>query len=102
MAFMHWVELHDNHAAFAFGTDGQMVYMASSPRFPVYQVDFGWGTSAAVRCVKVHGDGELVIFGGNSRSGHGDVEICTALPANVMKRLFEDPHFLGQTPISYL
>ncbi|KAI5056509.1 hypothetical protein GOP47_0028327 [Adiantum capillus-veneris] len=98
--FMHFLEAHGNSFASAVqavrGSKGHNV--ASSPRFPVYQVDFGWGNPVAARAAKVGGEGELVLFGGRPGSSQGDVEICTALPRSVLKRLLEDPLFLAKLP----
>ncbi|KAI5056510.1 hypothetical protein GOP47_0028328 [Adiantum capillus-veneris] len=97
---MHFLETHDNSFLSAIGKlrRGKGHNVASSPRFPVYQVDFGWGKPVAARAAKIVGEGELVLFGGRPGSSEGDVEICTALPRNVLKRLLEDPLFLPNLP----
>eukprot|EP00250_Pteridium_aquilinum_P021241 c25065_g1_i1 orf=297-1838(-) len=101
VSFMHWLETHDNRIVSAYpNLKGEFINVASSPRFPVYQVDFGWGKPTAVRSAKVHGNGEIVFFGGRPGSVQGDVEICTALPATVLKRLLKDPLFLAKPPCS--
>lgn len=94
---MHWLELHDNRLATEFKIDGSFMSVASSPRFPVYEVDFGWGRPAAVRSVKVPGNGEMVVFGGRPGSMTGDVEICMPLPSHVMQKLLHDPLFLASS-----
>ena len=98
---MHWLDLHGNRFVELWqGWFGlEQMNVASSPRFPAYKVDFGWGFPAAVRSSKVPGDGEMVLFGGRPGSGEGDMEICMALPSPVMKRLLDDPSFLAK-PIS--
>ena len=98
---MHWLELHGNRFVELAHTwiGSVQVNVSSSPRFPVYKVDFGWGCPAAVRSPKVPGNGEMVLFGGRPGSGEGDMEICLALPSPVMKRLLDDPSFLAK-PIS--
>ena len=98
---MHWLELHGNRFLELAHTwiDIIQVNVASSPRFPAYKVDFGWGCPSAVRSPKVPGNGEMVLFGGRPGSADGDMEICLALPSPVMKRLLNDPSFLGK-PIS--
>eukprot|EP00250_Pteridium_aquilinum_P021243 c25065_g1_i3 orf=297-1841(-) len=102
VGFMHWLETHDNRMidAYVSSVKGKSLNVASSPRFPVYQVDFGWGKPVAVRPVKVRGDGEFVFFGGRPGSIQGDMEICTALPATVLRRLLKDPLFLAKPPCS--
>eukprot|EP00249_Psilotum_nudum_P035898 c5845_g1_i1 orf=283-1698(+) len=84
---MHWLELNNN----SFGgkwlaTEGLMV--SSSTRFPVYDVDYGWGRPAAVRTVAIHGEGELVLFAG--REGGGSVDVCLLLEEDAMGRLSGD------------
>ncbi|MCO5562497.1 hypothetical protein L7F22_016124 [Adiantum nelumboides] len=102
-AFMNWLEMHDNRMM-SGDRDNMPVMMglnvASSPHFPAYEVDFGWGKPTAVRTVKVTGNGELVLFGGRPGSKVGDVEICTALPSDVLKYLLRDPEFLPKPPAS--
>lgn len=102
VALMHWLELHDNRIFPTFKPLGPSINVASSPRFPAYQVDFGWGRPAAVRSVKVQVDGEMVLFGGRPGSDPGDVEICLALSASAMKRLLKDPQFLATPPTNPL
>ncbi|KAH7283335.1 hypothetical protein KP509_34G001900 [Ceratopteris richardii] len=79
---------------------GMSINVASSPRFPAYEVDFGWGKPSAVRSPRVPSLGEIVLFGGNPKLGEGDVEICVALPHDTLKRLLEDSTFLAITPSS--
>ncbi|KAI5076870.1 hypothetical protein GOP47_0008935 [Adiantum capillus-veneris] len=75
---MNWLEIHDNRqlviSAFRAMPVMQGLNVASSPRFPAYKVDFGWGKPAAVRTVKVTKDGELIFFGGRLGSKQGDVD----------------------------
>ncbi|KAH7295174.1 hypothetical protein KP509_27G036000 [Ceratopteris richardii] len=99
VSFMHWMETHNNSMRGAISRPrplGKGHNVASSPWFPAYQVDFGWGKPSAVRAVKVHGDGELVLFGGRPGSAKGDIEICTALPGEVLTRLLKDSAFLAE------
>eukprot|EP00250_Pteridium_aquilinum_P012058 c20484_g1_i1 orf=137-1627(-) len=103
VGYMHWLEIPGNDLMAEVIPNlpkGKGINMASSPRFPVYEVDFGWGKPAAVRSPKVPGEGELVFFGGNPRSAPGDVEICVALLADDLRHLLEDPKFLAKTPCS--
>eukprot|EP00249_Psilotum_nudum_P023979 c29046_g1_i5 orf=368-1258(-) len=94
---LHWLELHDN----LFTGDIMAPWMkivpmnvASSFRFPVYDVDFGWGKPAAVRTARVTGgEGEMALFPG--RSGGGSVDICLSLEADAMERLENDNAFLN-------
>ncbi|KAH7287914.1 hypothetical protein KP509_31G002800 [Ceratopteris richardii] len=97
VSFMHHLETHGTSIVNDIrrarkGIKGHNV--ASSPRFSVYEVDFGWGKPRAVRSAKVAGEGELVFFGGRPEACPGDVEICTALPLGIMEQLLKDPLFL--------
>lgn len=75
--------------------EGRMVElnMTSSPRFPVYEVDFGWGRPLCVRPAWIRGDGEVAMFPG--REGGGSVDVCLALPEPIMQRLQHDHSFLS-------
>ncbi|MCO5581219.1 hypothetical protein L7F22_035097 [Adiantum nelumboides] len=101
-ALMNWLEIHDFKLMSAV-KDRMPAMMgffsvASSPHFPAYEVDFGWGKPMAVRAVKVMEDGKLVFFGGRPGSKAGDVEICTALPSDVLRALLQDPEFFPKPP----
>ncbi|MCO5550203.1 hypothetical protein L7F22_003685 [Adiantum nelumboides] len=101
VSFMNWVELSGNDLASAIIPHipkGGGINVASSPRFPVYDVDFGWGKPSAVRSPKVPGDGEVVLFGGNPKLEEGDVEFCVCLSEDALKRLLDDSKFLGKAP----
>eukprot|EP00249_Psilotum_nudum_P023978 c29046_g1_i4 orf=321-1691(-) len=95
--FLHFLEVHDN-----LFTDDLLAPMlkvvcmnvASSFRFPMYEVDFGWGRPAAVRAARITGGiGEIVLFPG--RSGGGSVDVCMPLEADAMERLGSDNTFLN-------
>ncbi|MCO5589114.1 hypothetical protein L7F22_043080 [Adiantum nelumboides] len=76
------------------GMDFRMVrlQLSSSPRFPVYDVDFGWGPALSVQCPLIRGDGEMVWFPGPG--GGGSIDISLALKKHVMERLKQDESFL--------
>eukprot|EP00249_Psilotum_nudum_P021366 c28085_g3_i1 orf=708-1838(-) len=69
------------------------VNVASSPRFRVYETDFGWGRPEAVRPAWIRVDGEMVLFAG--REGEGSVDVCLGLSPQTMQTLLQDHHFLG-------
>ncbi|MCO5603349.1 hypothetical protein L7F22_057499 [Adiantum nelumboides] len=96
--FMNWAELPGNDLANPHTPKGGAILVASSPRFPVYDVDYGWGKPSAVTSPKVPGDGEVVLFGGNPKLEEGDVECCVGLSEDALKRLLDDPKFLGKAP----
>ncbi|CAJ1861603.1 unnamed protein product [Sphenostylis stenocarpa] len=73
--------------------DGGTVQMGSSPRFPMYDNDFGWGPPIAVRSGGANKfDGKLSAFPGRTGSGAVDVEVVLA--ADTMARLESDPQFM--------
>ncbi|MCO5578914.1 hypothetical protein L7F22_032763 [Adiantum nelumboides] len=61
------------------GMDFRMVrlQLSSSPRFPVYDVDFGWGPALSIQCPLIRGDGEMAWFPGPG--GGGSIDISLAL-----------------------
>ncbi|KAL2333337.1 hypothetical protein Fmac_014550 [Flemingia macrophylla] len=79
---------------FALGNrDGATVQMGSSPRFPMYDNDFGWGKPLAVRSGDANKfDGKMSAFPG--RSGGGAVDLEMVLAPDTMARLETDPEFM--------
>ncbi|KAJ3678612.1 hypothetical protein LUZ60_002415 [Juncus effusus] len=69
--------------------------VAGSPKFRVYEVDFGWGRPARVDILSVSKTGALAMA--ESREERGGVEIGLALPQRVMD-CFEK-HFVGALEI---
>ncbi|KAI5062219.1 hypothetical protein GOP47_0022758 [Adiantum capillus-veneris] len=67
--------------------------LSSSPRFLVYDVDFGWGPPLSVQCPRIRGDGEMMWFPG--REGGGSIDISLALTKSAMERLEQDESFLS-------
>uniref|UniRef100_A0A6N2ND92 BAHD acyltransferase DCR n=1 Tax=Salix viminalis TaxID=40686 RepID=A0A6N2ND92_SALVM len=69
------------------------VAVGSSPRFPVYEVDFGWGKPEAVRSgTNNRFDGMVYLYQGKSGGRSIDVEI--SLEAGAMERLEKDKEFV--------
>lgn len=63
--------------------DGASITMGSSPRFPMYDNDFGWGRPMAVRSGRANKfDGKISAFPGRDGGGSVDLEVCLA-PATV-------------------
>lgn len=98
--FMHTMENNDHNIIILAQKipHGRLVTVAGWPRFPFYEVDFGWGKPIAVRSPEVQGDGEIVFSGSNPKFAPMDVEICMGLPSDVLRCLHEDPSFLGKFP----
>ncbi|KAK6122061.1 hypothetical protein DH2020_044201 [Rehmannia glutinosa] len=73
--------------------DGAMITMGSSPRFPMYENDFGWGRPVAVRSGRANKfDGKISAFPG--REGNGSVDLEVVLAPETMAGLLSDPEFM--------
>ncbi|XP_022871493.1 uncharacterized acetyltransferase At3g50280-like [Olea europaea var. sylvestris] len=73
--------------------DGAMITMGSSPRFPMYENDFGWGRPVAVRSGQANKfDGKISAFPG--REGGGSVDFEVILASETMAGLESDPEFM--------
>lgn len=79
---------------FALGNrDGATVQMGSSPRFPMYDNDFGWGKPVAVRSGAANKfDGKMSAFPG--RDGGGSVDLEVVLAPEAMAGLESDAEFM--------
>ncbi|XP_057458642.1 BAHD acyltransferase DCR [Lotus japonicus] len=73
--------------------DGAMITMGSSPRFPMYDNDFGWGRPLAIRSGKANKfDGKISAFPG--RDGNGSVDLEVVLAPETMAGLENDMEFM--------
>ncbi|XP_058729074.1 BAHD acyltransferase DCR [Vicia villosa] len=73
--------------------DGAMITMGSSPRFPMYDNDFGWGKPLAIRSGKTNKfDGKISAFPG--RDGNGSVDLEVVLAPKTMDGLENDMEFM--------
>ncbi|XAR68848.1 Quinate O-hydroxycinnamoyltransferase [Bertholletia excelsa] len=74
-------------------SDGASITMGSSPRFPMYDNDFGWGRPVAVRSGKANKfDGKISAFPG--RDGGGSVDLEVVLSPTTMAGLEKDTEFM--------
>ncbi|KAL6520923.1 hypothetical protein OROGR_017492 [Orobanche gracilis] len=72
--------------------DGAMITMGSSPRFPMYDNDFGWGRPLAVRSGRANKfDGKISAFPGPE--GNGSVDLEVVLAPETMAGLENDMEF---------
>ncbi|CAI9091646.1 OLC1v1026719C1 [Oldenlandia corymbosa var. corymbosa] len=83
-----------NPRCFPLGNfDGAMLTMGSSPRFPMYDNDFGWGRPMAVRSGRANKfDGKISAFPG--REGNGSVDLEVVLSPETLTALEADPEFM--------
>lgn len=73
--------------------DGASVTMGSSPRFPMYDNDFGWGRPLAIRSGRANKfDGKISAFPG--REGNGSVDLEVVLAPETMGGLELDGEFM--------
>ncbi|CAI9761860.1 unnamed protein product [Fraxinus pennsylvanica] len=84
----------NNPRLFPLGNfDGAMITMGSSPRFPMYDNDFGWGRPLAVRSGRANKfDGKISAFPG--REGNGNVDLEVVLAPETMAGLENDMEFM--------
>ncbi|CAA3031276.1 BAHD acyltransferase DCR [Olea europaea subsp. europaea] len=87
-------EWESNPKIFQFKDAGvNCVAVGSSPRFKVYDIDFGWGEPESVRSGSNNRfDGMVYLYPGKNGGRSIDVEIT--LEANAMERLEKDNEFL--------
>ncbi|KAG5053028.1 hypothetical protein AAZX31_02G238900 [Glycine max] len=83
-----------NPRCFPLGNpDGASITMGSSPRFPMYDNNFGWGRPLAVRSGRANKfDGKISAFPG--RDGTGTVDLEVVLAPETMEALESDPEFM--------
>ncbi|XVF83898.1 hypothetical protein PTKIN_Ptkin16aG0530800 [Pterospermum kingtungense] len=73
--------------------DGASMTMGSSPRFPMYDNDFGWGRPLAVRSGGANKfDGKISAFPG--RGGNGSVDLEVVLAPETMAGIESDLEFM--------
>ncbi|GAA0149947.1 hypothetical protein LIER_08995 [Lithospermum erythrorhizon] len=87
-------EWEENPRLFPLGNfDGAMITMGSSPRFPMYDNDFGWGRPLAIRSGRANKfDGKISAFPG--RDGNGSVDLEVVLAPSTMAGLELDLDFI--------
>lgn len=83
-----------NPRCFPLGNvDGASMTMGSSPRFPMYDNDFGWGRPLAVRSGRANKfDGKISAFPG--REGGGSVDLEVLLAPETMAGIESDYEFM--------
>lgn len=92
-----------NPRVFPLGNvDGASITMGSSPRFPMYDNDFGWGRPLAIRSGNANKfDGKISAFPG--REGGGSVDLEILLTPETMAGIESDTEFMEYvTGLKYL
>ncbi|KAJ4824406.1 hypothetical protein Tsubulata_034448 [Turnera subulata] len=87
-------EWESNPRCFPLGNlDGASLTMGSSPRFPMYDNDFGWGRPLAVRSGRANKfDGKISAFPG--REGGGSVDLEVVLAPETLAAIEADNEFM--------
>ncbi|XP_010534567.1 PREDICTED: BAHD acyltransferase DCR [Tarenaya hassleriana] len=87
-------EWEENPRCFPLGNfDGASITIGSSPRFPMYDNDFGWGRPVAVRSGRANKfDGKISAFPG--REGSGSVDLEVILSPETMAAVESDREFM--------
>lgn len=67
--------------------------ISHSPKFPIYDINFGWGKPLRVRSPIIPGDGEVHMWMGQEQDGSIDVTLALNVPS--MERLKADKTFLS-------
>lgn len=70
-----------------------LFHVVDSPKYPVYDTDFGWGPPEAVRAEGFRFGAEVQILAG--RLGNGSYDMFCALDSDTMYRLEHDAAFLA-------
>nr|XP_018906383.1 PREDICTED: BAHD acyltransferase DCR-like [Bemisia tabaci] len=78
--------------------EGPTISIGSSPRFPIYEADFGWGRPLAVRSGRNNKfDGKVMV--NPAREGDGGVVLEVTLASETMTRLEADDEFMQYVSI---
>lgn len=84
---------HDPRCFPLGNADGASITMGSSPRFPMYENDFGWGRPLAIRSGGANKfDGKISAFPG--REGSGSVDLEVLLTPETMAAIENDVEFM--------
>ncbi|EFJ24714.1 BAHD family acyltransferase, clade I [Selaginella moellendorffii] len=67
--------------------------VVSSPKFPAYGINYGWGDPVAVRPGKLAWAGIITFFTG--ARGSGDIDVCICLAPEELRRMEQEPGFLS-------
>ncbi|KAK1668524.1 hypothetical protein QYE76_056683 [Lolium multiflorum] len=88
-----WIQAPDFEYMGRLSSGGAALMTGSSPRFDVFENDFGWGKPVAVRSgLGDKMDGKATVFEGPERGGSMSLEVCIA--PDVLKRLVADMEFM--------
>ncbi|EOA24030.1 hypothetical protein CARUB_v10017245mg [Capsella rubella] len=94
-----WVRNVNNlRAGIGSKVDGGTIVIASSPRFEVYNKDFGWGKPIAIRAGPSNSiSGKLTLFQGISE---GSIDVQANLWSDVIVKLLADVEFLEHVTVA--
>ncbi|KAH7281876.1 hypothetical protein KP509_35G000300 [Ceratopteris richardii] len=69
---------------------GSSINVISSPKFKVYDVDFGWGNPLAVRTAYTSMSEDIVLFPGSN----GGIDVCLFFPTSLAEKILDIFHKL--------
>jgi hypothetical protein len=81
--YIDWIASRDLDSWKYFDND-YIVNVANSPKYPVYDIDYGWGKPLNVQFANINKIGEMVLFPG--RDG-GSIDLSTLFPRHHMETL---------------
>ncbi|KAI5054950.1 hypothetical protein GOP47_0030095 [Adiantum capillus-veneris] len=82
-----WLELHDNFFdAKKFPWMVADMNVVSSPKFKVYNVDFGWGKPIAMRPPQISNTRDMFLLPGR----HGGIDVCILWPTPLVNQLLHN------------
>ena len=91
-SFLYWLEVYDRDAIFkTCMLNGARIRASSSPNFPIFRLDFGWGRPYVARCPSAEDAGKIIFFPGSDV--RGNIDVVLALPMEIMHRLESDDAF---------
>ncbi|XP_057833148.2 hydroxycinnamoyltransferase [Cryptomeria japonica] len=90
-----WLESPDSGLAWLFHEFAGLCFtnVVSSHRFPVYEIDYGWGRPLNVQTASINENGAMVLFA--AKDDGGSIVVSTRLPKHQMEiltHLLSVPH----------
>jgi hypothetical protein len=82
--YIDWIASRDLDSFNYFDSD-YIVNVVNSPKYPVYEIDYGWGKPLNVQFANIVEIGEMVLFPG--RDDRGTIDLSTFLPRHQMETL---------------
>lgn len=93
--FLHFLDVYGRDEIFSkcFLLNGARLRASSSPKFPIFQIDFGWGRPLVARCPSAEDAGKIIFFPGSD--GLGSIDVSLALPLHIIQQMENDSDFIN-------